>query len=125
MDKKVIWDSTIAIIRFFQAGFVKCVKALLTEASFTRWLNGMNSDYTEIENTAGQFVDLLNIKYLNMGTEKRLKNLSTLAKRIAEFRYDREHQEIKAVVSAAVRENGCEPEDICLQGIEYPENIEW
>lgn len=56
--------------------------------AFARWLNIMNNDYIGIETIAGQFVDLLNIKYLKMTKEKRLKNLSSLAKRIVEFRYD-------------------------------------
>ena len=125
LDKKVIWDDTIAIIRHFQAEFVKCVKATLTETTFARWLNVMNSDYIGIETIAGQFVDLLNVKYLNMTKEKRLKNLSSIAKRIAEFRFDNDHVEIKEVVAEGAREYGCEPGDINLQGIEYPEEIQW
>jgi hypothetical protein len=125
MDKKVVWDSTIAIIRLFQAEFAKCVKATLTEGSFARWLNVMNNDYIGIETIAGQFIDLLNIKYLRMTKEKRLKNLSSIAKRIAEFRYDNDHKEIKEAVAEGAREHGCEPEDLSLEGIEYPEGIEW
>ncbi len=125
MDKKVIWDDTIATIRFFQAEFVKCVKNIFTEATFARWMNVMNSDYTGIEDIAGQYVDLLNIKYINMTKEKRLKNLSSIAKRVAEFRYDNDHKEIKEVVTEAAKERGCEPGSIDLQGIEYPQDFEW
>ena len=125
MDKKVIWDGTIAIIRLFQAEFVKCVKETITDATFARWMNVMNSDYISIEDIAGQYVDLLNIKYINTAKEKRLKNLSSIAKRIAEFRYDNDHKEIKEVVTEAAREHRCEPGAIKLQGIEYPEDFEW
>lgn len=125
MDKNVVWDNTIAIIRLFQAEFAKCVKATLTEGAFARWLNVMNNDYIGIETIAGQFVDLLNIKYLKMTKEKRLKNLSSIAKRIAEFRYDNDHNEIKEAVAEGAREHGCEPEDLSLEGLEYPEDIEW
>lgn len=125
LDKKVIWDETIATIRLFQAEFVKCVKGTFTEATFARWMKVMNSDYIGIEDIAGQYIDLLNIRYINMTKEKRLKNLSPIAKRIAEFRYDNDHNEIKKVVTEAAREYGCIPEYIRLQGIEYPENFEW
>ncbi|HEY5585311.1 MAG TPA: hypothetical protein VIK78_12595 [Ruminiclostridium sp.] len=125
MDKKVIWDDTIAIIRLFQSEFMKCVKEVLTEASFIRWLKVMNGDYLNIEHIAGQYVDLINIKYINMTKEKRLKNLSSIAKRIAEFMYDEEHKEINEVVTVAAREGGCAQNDIRLQGLEYPEDFEW
>ena len=125
MDKKVIWDETIVAIRCFQAEFVKCVKDTFTEATFARWLNVMNSDYIFIEDIAVQYIDLINIKYINMSKEKKLKNLSSLAKRIAEFQYNDDHEEIKEIVNEAAREYQCDPGAIRLQGIEYPENIEW
>lgn len=85
----------------------------------------MNSNYIFIEDIAGQYVDLLNIKYINMTKEKRLKNLSSIAKRIAEFSSDNDHKEIKKVVTEAAREHGIEPNAIRLEGIEYPEDFEW
>lgn len=125
MDKKVIWDETIAIIRLFQSEFMQCVKGTFTEATFARWMNVMNSDHISIEDIAGQYVDLLNIKYINMTKEKRLKNLSSIAKRVAEFRYDEEYKEINEVVKEAARERGCVQGDIRLAGLEYPEDFEW
>ncbi len=125
MDKKVIWDETIASIRLFQAQFVKCVKETFTETTFARWMNVMNSKYITIEDIAGQYVDLLNIKYIDMTKEKRLKSLSSMSKKIAEFMYDNDHKEIKEVVTEAAREQRCEPGAIRLQGIEYPEDYEW
>lgn len=54
-----------------------------------------------------------------------MKNLTSIAKRIAEFSYDNEHKEIKEVVMEAAREHRCEPGAIRLQGIDYPEDFEW
>lgn len=125
MDKNVVWDDKIAAIRAFQAEFVKCVKEVLAEASFNRWLKVMNQEYLNIEEIAGQYLDLLNIKYINMNKEKRLKNLASIAKRIAEYSHDREHEEIMEVVTAAAREHECSKGDIRIKGIEYPEDIVW
>ena len=125
LDKTVIWDDKIAIIRSFQAEFVKCVKETLTEASFKRWLTVMNSDYIGIENIAGQYLDLLNIEYINMTKEKRLKNMSSIARKIVKYRDDSDHQEIKDVVAEAAKEFGRMEGEIRLEGIEYPENILW
>lgn len=123
--KNVIWDDKIATIRSFQAEFTKCVQETLTESSFSRWLNVMNDQYLHIEEIVGQYVDLQNIKYLKMDKEKRLKNLTTIAKRIADFQVDPDYREIKEVVDEAVKEQGCSESDIGLEGIEYPEEILW
>lgn len=54
-----------------------------------------------------------------------MKNLNTIAKRIAEFRTDAEHSEIKEVVAEAAKEySRCEG-DIRIEGIEYPDEILW
>ena len=42
LDKKVIWDKTIATIRNFQFEFALCAKELLTERQFSIWLRYMN-----------------------------------------------------------------------------------
>ncbi|MGI5822722.1 MAG: DUF6904 family protein [Dethiobacteria bacterium] len=125
LDNKVVWDKTIATVRIFQAEFVACVKETLTKAAFARWLNVMNGSYISIEDIATQYVDLLNIKYINMSKEKRVKNLSPMAKRIAEYRNSSDHQEIKDVVTQAAAEYGCDPGAIKLQGIEYPDDFDW
>lgn len=124
-DKNVIWDDKIATIRCFQSEFMKCVKELLTETSFKRWLSLMNADYINIEQIAGQYIDFLNIKYINMSKEKRLKNLNIIARMIAGFSSDSEHLNIKEVVAKAAKEYGCPEGDIQLQGIEYPDEIVW
>ena len=125
LDKNVIWDDTIATIRSFQGEFMKCVKEVLTEASFKRWLKLMNGDYLNIWEIAGQYVDLQNIRFINMSKEKRLKNLTIIAKRIAEFRTENEHGNIKEVVVEAAKEDGCAEGSIRLKGIDYPEEIVW
>jgi hypothetical protein len=44
----------------------------------------LNKDYTWLEGYAEQYVDLLNIRFLDMDKEKRLKSLPTIAKRLSE-----------------------------------------
>lgn len=125
LDGKAVWDETIAVIRTFQAKFQKCVRELLTEASFARWLKVMNRDYIGIEEIAGQYIDFLNIEYINMSKEKREKSLTKMARRIAEFQSDKDFIEINEVVKEAALEYGCQKESIRLVGIEYPDDIDW
>ncbi|WP_028309585.1 DUF6904 family protein [Desulfitibacter alkalitolerans] len=124
-DKNVIWDDTIATIRGFQGEVMKCVKEILSENAFARWLKLMNSDYIYIQNIAGQYIDLLNIKYIAMDREKRLKNFNKIAKRIVEFSSDTDHNEIKKVVVEAAKEYGTCEGNIRIQGVEYPDDVTW
>ena len=124
-EKDVIWDETIATIRLFQARFTECFEKIVTENAFNRWLKLMNNRYISFHEIAVQYMDLLNMKYLKMNNEKRLKNLTIIAKRIAEFQTDPDHIEIREVITQGVREQGCSESDLSLEGIEYPEEILW
>lgn len=125
LDKNVIWDETIATIRSFQAGVVKCVKEVLSHASFVRWLKVMNGDSIKIQEIYGQYIDLHNVKYMNMTKEQRLKNFSMITKRIAEYRFDDKHREVKEVVANAAKKYNCSEADIDLADNDYPEDIKW
>lgn len=122
MDKKNIWDATIAQIRMFQASIAKSIRENLSQASFSRIMNIMNHHFNYFDSYATQYLDMLNCRFLDMDKEKRLKNLPVMAKRIAE--QGEEYREVKSEVLAAAREYNCTANDIRLQ-LEYPEYIEW
>lgn len=124
-DRRVIWDETIVTIRNFQAAFNSCVRNTLTPASYSRWLNLMSNENISVVDIAHQYIDLLNSRFMDMTKEKRRKSLSLIAKRIAEYHFNDEHNELKAVVESAALDYGCTPEEIAIDGIEYPDVIEW
>lgn len=125
LNTMVIWDEAIVTIRIFQSAFMKCVKEVLSEASFTRWLNIMNDNYCNINKIAGQFLDVQNINYLAMSKEQRKKKLSIIAKRIVEFEMNPDHKEITEIIGKAIAEYGCDKNNIRLEGFDYPEEINW
>lgn len=94
--------------------------------AYSRIANGDRKTYKEAVRYLGK-VKAICLKYLKDADKwtRTLKNLSSIAKRIAEYRYDREQEEIKEVVRAAAREYGCSQGEIRLRGIEYPEDIVW
>lgn len=122
--KDAIWDDIVPIIRTFQAEFVKCVHEVLTGNTFSRWKNLMSRD-PDVEHMAFQYLDYLNVKYIAMTREKRLKSIVSITKRMVEYRFDQEYAEIKEAVVAGTREFGCSEQEIRLDGIDYPDEIEW
>ncbi|ETA79551.1 DUF6904 family protein [Youngiibacter fragilis] len=124
-DRKVIWDKSIANVRMLQAAFTECIKGTITQMSYARWLNFMNRKYSYITSLSTQYLDLLNTEYVSLTKEKRIKNISAFAKRIAEFENDSDHQKIKNEVWEAARQYGCPPDEIVIRGIDYPDEIVW
>ncbi len=123
--KKTVWDMTIATIRSFQAEFANCVQKTISPAAFARWLGYMNSDFWDFHQISDQYIDYLNVDYLNLDREKRLKKLTSYAKRIAEFRQDDDHSQIAEIVRAAANKHNCPVEEIILTSAEYPDEITW
>ena len=122
MDKRNIWDNSIAQVRMFQVAIKKGIKDVVTEASFSRMMNMMNSSYTWVDGYITQYVDVLNIRFLAMDKEKRLKNIPTMAKRLTE--QGDEYREVKEQILAAAKTYDCSSDYIRLK-FKYPENIEW
>lgn len=123
-DKNVIWDDTIATIRSFQAEFAKCVKEFLADRTFNMWLKYMtNENYILV--MYHQYIDMLNIEYINMTREKRLKNFTKISKKIAEFLDSDEYLSIRKSIDNAAKKYNCHKSELKLNGTDYPEFIEW
>lgn len=121
-DYRNIWDSTIAQVRGFQAAIAKCIKETIPETSVSRIMKLMTSDYTYYNYYATQYLDELNCHFIDMNKEKRLKNITIMAKRIAE--QGKEYQEVKEAVISAARKYNCSMTEI-RSLVEYPEDFEW
>ena len=124
-DKKVIWDEAINTVRSFQAKFASCVRNTLSDNAYARWRNLMNSNYIFIEDITHQYIDLLNIEFLKLDKESRLKKLNTFSKSIAEYRASADHEAIREVVEQAAKEHRCDRAEIRMESLEYPDEIEW
>lgn len=122
LDFHVIWDNNISQVRMLQSAVCNCLRETVSEASFTRIIHLLNKDYTWLEGYAEQYVDFLNIKFLEMDKDTRLKRIPTIAKRLSEE--GTEYRMIKDEVYHAAIKNNCQIDDIRLS-MEYPENIDW
>ena len=122
LDRKNVWDPSIAQVRVFQAALASCIKETVTPHSFTRVMNLMNRDYTWFNGYVTHYLDILNCRFVSMDREKRLKGIPTMAKRIVEQgeEYQREKQE---VLAAAEYYNTSV--DNIKPYLDYPEEIDW
>ncbi|MHB8131635.1 MAG: DUF6904 family protein [Mobilitalea sp.] len=122
LDKSVIWDHNIAQIRLLQSEVAKCLQDTIEGKTYSRMINMMIKDYAWLENYITQYLDVLNVRFLDMDREKRLKNLSIMAKRLTEK--GDEYRSIERTILEAAKEYNRSPEDISLK-LEYPEQIDW
>ena len=121
-DYRNVWDSSITNVRSFQAAIRNCIIEVIPETSVNRVLKLMNYDYSWSEHYVTQYLDELNCKFIEMDAEKRLKNISIMAKRLAEK--GREYQAVKGSVLDAARKYNCHMTEL-RTATEYPEIIEW
>ncbi len=121
-NKHYWWDKTIATVRKLQAAVADCIKQTVSEAAYRRTLNLMIRDYPWIDNYATQYLDFLNCRFLDMEREKRKKNITIMAKRLAE--QGPEYQEVRREVIAAAKKHNC-PVDNIKANLDFPEEIDW
>ena len=125
LDKAVVNDRAISVIRLFQSVFVEAISKVLTKASFTRWRNIVHDRITDVVTITHPFVDTWNLRYLDMDREERPKKLLTITKRFAEHLYDKENRAYRRAIDEAVKEYGCAETDLRFEGLQYPQEIDW
>ena len=120
------WDPTITAVRKFQGAVARCLQETLSESKFghiKKYIRphkyygyGLYGDY------ATQYLDHLNIKFLRMKPEKRLANISIMAKRLGEL--DHNYLAAREAVHNAARKMNAPVSEIKFKE-EYPEDFEW
>lgn len=117
------WNPAVAVIRKFQAAIASCLRELLTEPVYKRTISLMNSRFSYHGDYCTHYVDLLNVRFLKMDPEKRLKNLSIMAKRLAEK--PGEYYDLQEEVKLAAKHHNCSVHDITLKETHIPDDIDW
>ncbi len=121
-ESKVVWDSSIAQVRMLQAAVAECLKQTVSKGAYARMLNVINGKYVYIDRYITQYLDILNSRFIKMNSEKRLKNLSTIAKRIVER--GQEYRELEMELMEEAKKYNCSVDDLRLD-LDFPEEIEW
>ena len=116
------WDKATATVRKLQVAVTECIKQTVPEPSNERMINMMIREFTWFSGYATQYLDLLNSRFLDMNKEERLKNISTMAKYLAE--QNQEYKDIKSQVIEMAKTHNCPVEDIRLK-IENLDDFDW
>lgn len=122
LDKSLVWDEAVAVCRLFQSAVAGCLRQTVPAAAFARMNNLMNRDYPWMEFYTRQYVDLLNVRYIGMDRDKRLKSLPVIAKRLAE--QGTEYRQLTTAVKEAARRYQATADSIEPME-DYPEQFEW
>jgi hypothetical protein len=120
-DKKVLWNKSLSILRLLQSQFVECLKEVHEPRNFSRWFN-LISGHSLIEEISDCYMDFVNISYLELDKETRLKKLNIYTKRITEFYNDPDYRKLKKELEELKKEHG--HADFRLK-LDYPEEIIW
>ncbi|BAC14783.1 hypothetical protein [Oceanobacillus iheyensis HTE831] len=118
------WDLTVLTVRKFQATINQCLRETIPPQTFKLMMKNMNKYSVHFQYYFDQYLDQLNIRFLEWNKEKRLKNISIMAKRIAE--QGKEYQQLKEEISEAAFKYNCNPTELRYSK-EYPEyeEIDW
>ncbi|ALX50031.1 DUF6904 family protein [Lentibacillus amyloliquefaciens] len=115
-------DRTITTLRQLQAAVIQSLEETLSQHAFKMMMNNMNHWLADFGNYYVQYIDQLNIRFIEWDKEKRKKNISVMAKRI--FEKGKEYQSIKQEIDEVAREENVPVSEIHFAG-EYPEEIDW
>lgn len=115
------WDIYLPVISNFQALVLDCLRGQVSEEEYQAVLRAFNESIT-FNDYAIQFVDYLNLKYIDMTKKQREKNLALVALKLATR--DQDYFAFKKQVMAAAEPAKKPIHEIRLQA-EYPEDFEW
>ncbi|MFC4713346.1 DUF6904 family protein [Planococcus dechangensis] len=114
-------DVHAPVIAKFQALVLDCLHGHVPEEEYKAILEAFRKS-PPVNDYAIQYVDLLNLKYIDMTRQQREKSLSTIAMKLA--LQDPEYQAFRKQVIGAAAPGKQPIHEIGIQA-EYPEQVEW
>lgn len=115
------WDVHLPVVTRFQALILDCLHGQVPEEEYQDVLKAFH-DASSLEDYAIQYVDYLNLKYIDMPKIQKEKTLPLIALKIAA--QDADYAAFRSQVLAAANPEKRPIYEIRLQA-EYPEDIEW
>lgn len=115
-------DVHVTTIRKFQGAIGEALQNVLMKEEHSRFMSILSSNETNVQEYAIQFVDMLNLNYINSTKEQREKNLGMIAIKLAV--QDTDYIAFRDQVLQSANKTKSDIHDLLLTN-EYPEEIEW
>ena len=115
------WDPDLSTVTNFQALVLDCLEGHVPDGVY----HSVRQAYTEetsVEEYAIQYIDMLNLKMIELTKEEREKSLAAIAMRVA--RQDQDYQSFKQEVLRAAGPGKKSVHEVEFNR-EYPEEIDW
>ena len=121
----------IAYVRYFQSLIKNAFQRTVDPKRYKKIMSDYENEYSYscihtkryFNRFCPQWVDIQNVKYLKRAPEKRKSYLSTISEKILFDNSD--YDALEDAVYGFAREEGVPYYDIELEGMQYPEDIEW
>ncbi|MCQ2462311.1 MAG: hypothetical protein MJ177_02760 [Clostridia bacterium] len=116
----------IALTNYFRELIRNELGRVIDEKKFRSIFRKIDSGYynkQDFINYRTQMISILTVKYAKRAPEKRRTYLATIAEKI--FFGNDDYDIIANAVNRFATEEGVDPSDIVLEGMEYPEKQEW
>ena len=115
-------DLHIATIRKFQSAVGEALQTISTKNDHIQFMTLLSRNETNVQEYAIQYVDMLNLHYINSTKEQRRKNLGTIALKLAV--QDKEYEAFRNQVISSANVTKSDIHDMSITK-KYPEEIEW
>ncbi|MEK5233948.1 hypothetical protein MHB42_19870 [Lysinibacillus sp. FSL K6-0232] len=122
LNNSSMWDYDIATIRKFQAAIADCLEQEINDEDYEVFLKMLHTKHPLTFRYATQYVDVLNLEYLQLSKEERKAHLAAFAVRL--MIEDHEYAALKAQLMDAAITTKQPLHNIQIQ-LRYPEEILW
>lgn len=115
-------DTHLVNARKFQSIIAEGLQENMSKEAYSVILSALLSPGTTVEEYAIQYIDMLNLSYINMSKEQRLQSFAAIVQNIIVD--NEEYHSIKQQVLAEANRTKMSIHELKVH-VEYPENIEW
>lgn len=115
-------DVHVTTIRKFQSVVGEALQSAMTKEEHNQFMKILSNNETNVQEYAIQFVDMLNLSYIDLTKEQREKGLGELALKLAV--QDKDYHAVRNQVIKSANPTKSDIHDMSITK-EYPEKIEW
>lgn len=122
---KVVYDEDVNIVQEFQSKVIKAIVKILPEKNKKSFLKLYYDREFGTNRLVHQYLELIDCRYLAKNKENRLKSIVNTTKRVIKYWEYQEYIDLEEELIEYAEENQCDMDNIIIDGIEYPETIDW